>query len=62
MRIPVMITRRPRIFGIRRSGTLNLVRSLLPAAVAILLGRYALSMAMGRIRMSGEDFVGEVAT
>lgn len=53
---------RPTLFGIRLTDRLNLVQSIVPAVVAILLGRYAFSIAMSRMELSGEDFIGEVAT
>lgn len=53
---------RPKLFGIRLTDKLNLAQSIVPVAVAILLGRYAFSIAMSQIRLTGEDFIGEVAT
>jgi len=51
---------RPTLFGIQLTDRLNVVQSLGPAAVALLLGRYAFSTALSRIPARHETPAGEI--
>jgi hypothetical protein len=51
---------RPTLFGIQLTDRLNVVQSLVPAAVALLLGRYAFSTALSRIPARQETPAGEI--